>query len=99
MPGNLAPGNRAADAMDGKEFLQFAAHVRPIADRFGGGWQAFQHRRPVALRDDSAVQQYYGAHVRLAANQPAKSLFQLERSERHEIVGESVDSRLGETLE
>src|SRR5205814_24450 len=96
---NLAPGERTADAVHREEFLQLAPNVRPVAYGFGGGWQALQHRRPVAFGEDAPVQQYYGAHVGLAADQPAKSLFQLECGERHQIVREPVDARLGETLE
>src|ERR1041385_7792480 len=47
---NLAPGRRRADAVHGKEFLDFAEHVGPIPDGFGGGRQAFEHARAVAFR-------------------------------------------------
>src|SRR5437763_2989395 len=61
--------------------------------------QALQHQLPVPLCDDPPVQQHHGAHVRLAPDQPAESLLQLEGGVGDEIVHEAVQTLRLEPLE
>src|SRR5258705_10623497 len=91
--------HRCADAVMRTELVQLAPHVRPVADRLGRGGQTLQDHLAVALGHDAPVQEDYGAHVRLAADQPAESLFQLERRVGDEVVREAIDARIAETLE
>src|SRR5712664_2112225 len=96
---NLAPGHGGADAVHREELLQLAPHLRPVADRPRGWRESLEHRGPIVLGDDPPVQQDDRPDVRLGADQPSESLFQLERRKRNEIVGEAVDTRFGETLQ
>src|SRR6267378_8077902 len=92
-------GNGRADAVQGEELFELPPHVRPVADRFGGRRQAFQHRGPVAFSHHPPVQQDNSADIRFGSYQTPETLFQLERRERNEIVGEAIHPRFGETLQ
>src|ERR1700730_2611614 len=77
-PTNLARRNGRADTVHREEFLQLAAYVRPVADRFRRRRQSLEHRRPVAFGNDATIQQHHRTDIRFGADQPPKSLFQLE---------------------
>src|SRR5438552_2921783 len=98
---NLAPRRRwrRADTMHREELFQLAAYVGPVPDRFRGRRQPLEHRGPIALGDHTPIQQDNGSDIRFGPNQPSESLFQLERRERNEIVGEAIHSRFRETLQ
>src|SRR6476620_2790960 len=64
--------HRCADPVLRKEVFDHPSHIDPVPDRLRRGRQAFQNHLAVAFGDDAAVQEDYGAHVGLAANQSAE---------------------------
>src|SRR5260370_23386168 len=96
--GSLRVLHRNADAVLREELFARATDVVPLADRFGRGRQARENRPPVRFRDHAAIQEYHGPHVGARADQAAKSLFQLERRVRQEIVRKPVQAACGQAL-
>src|SRR5207247_1657836 len=87
------------DAVTREKLLAGVAHALPATDEALRRRQSLEDERAIPLRDDAPIQENYGADVRFAADQPAESLFQLERCVRNEVMAEAVQSLRLEALE